>query len=84
MSTGLPRSTDDAQSLSLVDQLESIGVRPDWEQQQLYSCLANGAFYNQSDVRVLAMVLKGFDFTEVFSPERVTKLCSKYGLVAGD
>ena len=29
-------------------------------------------------------VLKGVDITEVFSPERVTKLCSKYGLIAGD
>ena len=30
------------------------------------------------------MVLKGADITEVFSPERVTNICSKYGLVAGD
>ena len=30
------------------------------------------------------MVLSGPDITEVFSPERVTKLCSTHGLVAGD
>ena len=30
------------------------------------------------------MVSNGRDITEVRSPERVTKLCSKYGLIAGD
>ena len=33
---------------------------------------------------MLASVLKGHDVTEIYSPERVTKLCKKYGLVAGD
>ena len=33
---------------------------------------------------MLASVLKGCDITEVFSPERVTRLCNKYGLIAGD
>ena len=50
VSTGLPRSTDDAQSLSLDDDFGSIGVRPDCEKQQLYSCMANGGLYNESDV----------------------------------
>ena len=30
------------------------------------------------------MVLRGADITVVFSPIRVTKLYSKYGLIAGD
>ena len=46
--------------------------------------MANGGLYNESDVRALAMVSKGVGLTEVFSPESVTKLCSKCGLVAGD
>ena len=61
-----------------------IEVRPDCERQQLYSCVANGRHYSESDIGLLAMVLEGADITEVFSPERVTKLCSTYGLVAGD
>ena len=66
------------------DHFNSIEVRPDCERQQLYSCVANGGLYSESDIGMLAMVLKGADITEVFSPERVTKRCSKYGLVAGD
>ena len=50
----------------------SIEVRPDCEQQQLYSCVANGGLYNESDIHVLGMVLQGVDITEIFSPERVT------------
>ena len=72
-----------AQLLPLDDHFGSIGVRPDSEQQQLYSCVANVGLYSESDVRVLAVVLKGVDITEVFSPERVDRRCFKYGLIAG-
>ena len=71
-------------SLQLRDHFDTISVRPDCERQQLYSCVANGGLYNEADIKILAMVLKGADVTEVFSPERVTRICSKYGLVAGD
>ena len=74
--TDLSRASDDVQILSLDDRPGSIGVRPDSEQQQLYSCVANGGLYNGSDVWVLAMVLHGAGITEVFNPERVAKLCS--------
>ena len=50
----------------------------------MFSCAANGKYYKESDVAVLAAVLKGLDLTEIFSPERVTKLCKKYHLVPGD
>ena len=82
--TDLSRTSDDAQSHSFDDNFGSIGVRPDCERQHLYSCVSNSGLYNESDIRVLAMVLKGVDITEIFSPERVTKLCSTHGLVAGD
>ena len=82
--TDPPRKLDDAQPLSLDDHPGSIGVRPDCEQQQSFSCPAKGGLYNESDVGVLAMVLHAADITEVFSPERVTKLSSKCGLIAGD
>ena len=62
----------------------SIEGRPDCERQRLYSCAANGGLYCESDIGIFAMVLKGADITEVFSPERAIKLCSKYGLVSGD
>ena len=71
-------------SLQLRDHLGSIPVCPDCERQQLYSCAANGGLYNEADIKILAMVLNGADITEVFSPERVTRFCSKYGFVAGD
>ena len=59
-------------------------MRPDCERQQLHWCVANGRLYSEADIGILAMVLKGVDITEVFSPERVTKLWSKYGLITGD
>ena len=71
VSMGLPRSTDDAQSFSLDDDFGSIGVRPDREQQQLYSCVANGGLYNESDIRVLAMVLKGIAYIQVMVSSKV-------------
>ena len=43
--------------------------------QQMFSCVANGKYYKESDVAVLAAVLKGVVITEIFSPER--KLCKK-------
>ena len=64
--------------------LISIEVRPDCKRQQLYTGVANGGLYSESDIGILAMLQKGADITGVFSPERVTKLCSKYGLVAGE
>ena len=45
-----------------------IEVRPVCERQQLYSCVANGGLYSESDTGILAMVLKGADVTEVFIP----------------
>ena len=48
--TDLSRTSDDAQPPSLDDHFGSIGVRPDCEQQQLYSCVANGGLYIASDV----------------------------------
>ena len=59
-------------------------MRPDSGRQQLYSCVANAGLHREVDIEILAMVLNGADITEVFSPERVTRLCSKYGLVSGD
>ena len=52
--------------------------------QQMFSCVANGKYYKKSDVAVLAAVLKGVDITEIFSPERVKKLCNQYHLLPGD
>ena len=64
--------------------IQSIDVHLDSVSQQVYSCVANGKLYNDSEIAILAAVVKGVDITEIFSPERVTKLCRKYGLVAGD
>ena len=82
---------DNRQRLDIVNQhddmyayLSGIPVVPDDAPQQMFSCVANGRYYKESDVAVLAAVLKGFDITEIFSPERVTKLCKKYHLVPGD
>ena len=61
-----------------------MDVFPDRSEQMFYSCVANGKLYNDQDMSVLSAVLRGVDVTEVFSPERVTRLCHKYGLVAGD
>ena len=36
------------------------------------------------DTRLIAALMKGVDITEVYSPQRVVKYCSKYGLVPGD
>ena len=32
----------------------------------------------------MVSALKGVDITDIYNPERVTKLCRTYGLVAGD
>ena len=48
--TDRSRTSDDAQPLSLDDHFGPIGVRPDYEQQQLYSCVANDGLYNESGV----------------------------------
>ena len=50
----------------------------------MFSCVANRKMYCDEDIGVLASVLKGVDITEIYSRERVTRLCNKYGLVAGD
>ena len=63
---------------------KDIDVETDDGRQQLYSCVANGKLYNDHDVHILALVLKGVDITEIYSPERVTKLCRKYNLIAED
>ena len=63
---------------------EAIDVEPDDGRQQSYSCVANGKLYCESEIEVLAAVLKGVDVTEISSPKRVTKLCRKYGLMQGD
>ena len=76
----LDQSLDDDMQVHM----DSIDVRPDSYPQQIFSCVANGRLYNESDIGVLAAVLKGVDITEIYSPARVTKLCSKYGLIAGD
>ena len=62
----------------------SIDERTDSIGGQLHSCVANGKLYCESDMAILASVLKGVDITEVYSPERVTRLCTRYGLIAGD
>ena len=63
---------------------KDIDVETDDGRQQLYSCVANGKLYKDHDVHILALVLKGVDITEIYSPERVTKLCRKDNLIAGD
>ena len=35
------------------------------------------------DQRILAMAIRGVDITEVYSPERVAKTCSRFGLSPG-
>ena len=64
--------------------LSGIPVVHDDMPQQIFSCFANGKYFKESAVAVLAAVLTGVDITEIFSPERVTKLCKKYHLVPGD
>ena len=64
--------------------LSGISVVHDDVPQQMYSCVANGKYYKESDVAVLAAVLKGVDITEICGPERVTKLRKQYHLVPGD
>ena len=66
------------------EHLANIDVHCDSIEQQVYSCVANGKLYRSDEIEVLAAVCKGVDVSEIFSPERVTKLCLKYGLVAGD
>ena len=36
------------------------------------------------DMQVLSALLRGVDVTEVFSPERVVRVCAKYNLTPGD
>ena len=64
--------------------LSGIPVVPEDVPQQMFSWFANGKCYKESDVASLAAVLKGVNITEIFSPERVTKRCTKYHLVPGD
>ena len=64
--------------------LSGIPVVHDDVPQHMFSCVANGKYYKESDVAVLAAVLKGVDITEIFSPERVTKLRNTSHLVPGD
>ena len=39
---------------------------------------------HDGDMRILSAILRGADIVEVFSPERVTKVCAKYKLMPGD
>ena len=52
--------------------------------QEMFSCVAINKYYEESDVAVLAAVLKEVDITDMFGPEHVTKLCNKYPLAPGD
>ena len=61
-----------------------MGVHCDSIEQQIDSCVANGKLCRNDEIEILAAVCKGVDITEIFSPERVTKLCKKYGLIARD
>ena len=61
--------------LQLRDHFDTITVRPDCERQLFCSCVSNGVLYNEAAIKILA---------EVFILERVTRLCSKYGPVAGN
>ena len=49
----------------------------------LFSCVGNGKLQADGGIGVPTTVLKGVDVTEVFSPQRVTKRCAKYGCIAG-
>ena len=71
-------------SKSFDEHLTGMDVKCDSPEQQIYSCVANGKLYREDEIEVLAAICKGVDVTEIFSPERVTKLCRKYGLIAGD
>ena len=73
-----------AQAVEMQEHFNTIDVELDDGRQQLYSCVANGKLYRESEIEILAAVLKGTDITEVYSPERVTKLFREYGLTPGD
>ena len=79
-----PRVSEVSMPKSMKVHFGSIDVVPDCGKQQLYSCVAHGKLYREEDIAILSAVLKGVDITEIYSPERVTKLCRQYGLIAGD
>ena len=39
---------------------------------------------DQTEAIILALVLRGVDVTELYSPARVTKVCHKHNLIPGD
>ena len=47
------------------------------------SCVVHGFVHKDEDMKILSMMLNGVDLTEIYSPERVVKLCEKYGLSGG-
>ena len=65
-------------------QFDVVQVNPDCVRQQLYSCVAIGKLYDDGTFGILAAALQDVDITEVSSPQKATKLCAKYGLMAGD
>jgi hypothetical protein len=52
------------------EHFKTIDVELDDGRQQLYYCAANGKLYRESEIEILAAVLKGTDITEVYSPEK--------------
>ena len=68
---------------SLDEHFLQMDVYPDSVGKQLQSCVANGKLFDTEEMRVLTSMVNGADITEIFSPERVTRMCNKYGLIAG-
>ena len=68
----------------MLDYFACLDVKPDSVQQQYHDCVIHGFVNKEEDMKILAMMLHSVDLTEVYSPERVVKFCSKYGLIPGD
>ena len=60
---------------------DNIEEEPEAKRQRSGSMSA--VMRNPEEMRILSLVLRGCDVFELFSPERVGKVCSKYDLVAG-
>ena len=69
---------------SMSSYTQQIPVRPDCIGQQLSSCVVSGRLYDAGEMKIMADMLMGVDITEVYSPERVNKLCKKFDLIPGD
>ena len=59
-------------------------VPPDRGMQKCCSCVANGKIYDESEIAILASVIKGVAITEISIPEQVAKLWLEYATIAGD